>query len=177
MTNITILHRAEVFKILVVDVLGIGMILIMPSLSHLLPIPFYLLDPMRFSVLIILFSTNKNNGLILAALLPFISYISTGHPIFPKNILISVELITNIVLLQVIMRKVKYFSAVVIISIILSKVFYYLMKYGMVKMLWISGDIISTPITIQLLSVLIISVSTSYIFGKRNNDYEDRVLF
>lgn len=150
------------------DVLAIAFILVVPALSHLTSVPFYLLDPMRIAALGVLLATRDwKNSLALAVALPIISMLISGHPVFPKCLLISVELGTNILLLVWFAR---IFGSrmqsnpgmatglAVFLSIIASKGIYYLLKLAVISFGWLQMDLVSTAIWMQLIVALAISI-------------------
>jgi hypothetical protein len=74
------------------SLIDLGIILsiyLLPGLTHVLPVPLYLIDPMRLLLFLTLITTHRVNSLVLAASIPFLSTLFSGHPVFPKNILIA----------------------------------------------------------------------------------------
>ena len=93
----TVITKSQ--RLLLYDICIILLIYITPAISHVLNFPLYQLDPMRWGVLCSLLRLkSKKNALILAASLPLLSYLTTGHPIIIKNAIIAVELCTNLFL-------------------------------------------------------------------------------
>ena len=150
------------------DVVALLFVLFVPTLSHLSSVPFYLLDPMRLAVLGVLLATRDwKNSLALAVVIPLFSMAISGHPVFPKCLLISVELATNILLFEGLMRLMgKYYAkrpgivsgASAFLSILLSKGVYYLLKWMVIAFDWMNMELISTGLWIQLLVALAVSV-------------------
>src|SRR6056297_734588 len=89
------------------DLAAIAFIYFIPALSHMLSFPLYLLEPMRIVLILALVHTHKVNALVLAATLPFFTFLVSGHPVLPKAILISAELVLNVVLFFAIVKSVK----------------------------------------------------------------------
>ena len=150
------------------DVVALLFVLFIPTLSHLTSVPFYLMDPMRLAVLgVLLFTRDWKNSLALAVVIPLFSMAISGHPVFPKCLLISVELATNILLFEGLMRLMgKYYAkrpgivsgASAFLSILLSKGVYYLLKWMVIAFGWMNMELISTGLWIQLLVALAVSV-------------------
>ena len=81
------------------DAVALLFVYLVPTLSHLTSLPFYMIDPMRGAVLgALLVSKDWKNGLVLALSLPLFSFAVSGHPVFPKCLLIAAELSVNVLL-------------------------------------------------------------------------------
>ncbi len=121
------------------------------AISHHLPIPLYLFDPMKLIIILVIVFTNKTNAIFVALAIPQFSLVTSGHPIFPKNILISIELIIFVSTYSLFhvsyMKKYKLAGA-----ILFSKLSYYMLKMGFVYFGILSLPIVSTPIKYQLIS-------------------------
>ena len=141
---------------LIIDVLFVFALVLIPIFSHWISFPLYLFEPMRFVIFCLILTTTRKNTLLLALLLPFISNIISGHPIFPKNILISIELITNVLLLYKLANmKVNIFISI-ILSVIFSKIIYYALKYALISVGALNVELISTPISYQITTTFVI---------------------
>lgn len=166
MTNsITIKNTLPV---VITDILVLLATYFIPALSHLAPFPLYYLDPMR----LLLFSAylmcrNKNNAFLLAATIPLFSSLVTGHPVFYKAILISIELLINIACFVWMIKKVKWHPGVVIfIAAVISKICYYLCKYIFLRIGLLTGELKATDLDIQLYTITGLSLLFA-IFYKR----------
>lgn len=155
-------------KILLTDVLILTLVYFIPALSHVMPIPVYLLDPMRILLLTgLLISRNNTNAFILAATIPLISTIATGHPPFYKAILISIELVSNIAIFVYLIKKVNWIAPLLLLtSIIASKIIYYSLKFLFIQFALIDGALITTNLLIQLATVAFITL-LFWIFYKK----------
>ncbi|MCB0471872.1 MAG: hypothetical protein KDC56_02315 [Flavobacteriaceae bacterium] len=153
--------------ILISDLMAVAVILFLPAVSHLAPFPVYYLDPMRW-VLFAVFFVNRDhfNAYLLAIGLPIFSMLYSGHPVFYKAILISLELFTNMFLLNLFIRPKNNIFFSVFISILASKIVYYLFKFTFIKWSLISGKLISTSLTIQLVIALGLSLVFFLFAGK-----------
>lgn len=157
----------------ITDALAFLFILFVPALSHLTALPLYLLDPMRLAVLgVLLVTRDWKNTLALAVLLPLFSTMVSGHPLFPKCLLISVELATNVLLFEGMIRLLgRRISGKAVVSgvsafssIVLSKALYYLLKWVVISFGWMQMGVVSTALWIQLLVALAISLIFAFFF-------------
>lgn len=164
MNNIVLVEK---FKIVLLDLIFLLLIYFLPTLSHLIGFPLYLLDPMRIVVLssLLLLGNNKN-AYILALTIPLFSFIISGHPVFPKNLLISIELVTNLIFFVLINKRISNTFISMFSSIVISKLFYYVLKYVIVLYGILEMEIISTSLLIQLIVALSISILFSIFYSK-----------
>jgi len=144
-------------KSIVLNIFAISLIYFTPTISHVLGMPFYLFEPMRIMLILALVHTNRFNAYFLAFTLPLVSFMFSGHPFFPKVVLIGIELLLNVLLFYKFSSVVKNTFISVGLSIIISKVIYYLLKYLLISSLIMNSDLISTPIYIQLITILLLS--------------------
>jgi hypothetical protein len=135
----------------IMDIMIIIAVLIVPAVSHIMPIPMYYLDPMRLLVFVgYLLGRNNANAILLAIVLPLFSSLVTGHPILLKASLISCELLVNIWLLQILYQRSQWhISLQVFVSIIASKITYYIVKQIFLNFEWLNGPLITTSLWIQ----------------------------
>jgi hypothetical protein len=141
----------SIFAILIV-------VYLIPSCSHLSGIPFYVLEPMRWMVLLTLLVTDSKNAYVLAITLPLVSSMLTGHPGYVKGILMGAELCLNVFLFMKLYSFVYLYSWRVIVSSALSKMCYYGMKWIVVYFGFLDMNIITTPLWIQGAVVLCIGL-------------------
>ncbi len=93
------LSKSNARTIGITDAAAVLLIFLVPALSHLTAVPFYLADPMRLAVLgALLVTRNWKNSLALAVALPLVSFAISGHPVFPKCLVIAAELSVNVLL-------------------------------------------------------------------------------
>lgn len=144
-------------KIIIGDLIALLIIYLVPTFSHIFPIPLYLIEPMRIIVILALLNTSKNNSLFLCLLLPIFSYITVGHPLLIKSLLISIELSINILILSLFMD-VKKFSLGIFTSILISKIIYYILKFIAIQFSLTNGRLFSTQLEIQSITIIIISI-------------------
>lgn len=135
-------------RIFLIDILALTFVYLVPTISHLTKLPLYFFEPMRIAVFVCLIHTTTKNTFLIAATIPLFSLIVSSHPEILKSVLITMELLANLLLLFIFTRKGYKFSAM-FISIVLSKSFYYLTKSALLQLNLIEGSLISTPVVIQ----------------------------
>jgi len=140
------------------DIIALAFIYFVPTISHMLNFPLYLIEPMRIALILALVHTTKRNAYIIAITLPLFSFLVSAHPVFYKMLLISGELILNVWLFYLVYSKTKNAFASILSSILLSKALYYLAKFLIIALIIKSSDsIISTPLYIQGITTLVFS--------------------
>lgn len=158
MKAISITNRQQkTITTIVIDLAGLALIYAIPTLSHLLSFPLYLIEPMRIMLILALVHTTKTNAFIIVLTLPLFSFMISGHPIFPKMILIALELLLNVTLFYLLVKKINRIFPAILLSILLSKLAYYGLKFALIKLALLDSVIISTPLYIQLVMMLLLS--------------------
>lgn len=153
----TTLQSATFISILT-DFSALAFIYLVPSISHLINMPVYLIEPMRLMLILAMVHTNHKNAYILALTMPLFSLIISGHPALPKMILIATELCLNVFLFYALAKYMKNVFPAILISIISSKIIYYLLKFILINLAVINTELISTPILIQIITTLVFSL-------------------
>lgn len=144
---------------LVTDIALLSVIYLLPTVSHLIAFPLYLLDPMRIVIFAcILLSCNKYNSYLLAATVPLFSYFIGGHPIFMKSVIIAVELMVNVMLFWFLLKRRRNVFLATLSSIILAKLVYYALKYVFVEIGWLQTELVDSSISLQLVVAMAISI-------------------
>ena len=144
-------------KNLLIDLGAILLIYFIPEISSFLNVQFYLFEPMRVIIIVAIVHTSKENTYILAILLPAFSYLLSNHPSVIKTFILSADLLINIFLyFSLIKFKINKFL-LMSVCIVASKLTYYLAKYLLIHFLVLKGDLIATPLYIQILIVIILS--------------------
>jgi hypothetical protein len=159
MENISV-HPLSISKIknIVFDLLALLFIYLVPAISHLLSFPVYYLEPMRIMLILAIVHTTRKNAYLIAFTLPLFSLIISAHPSLIKTSLITSELLLNVWLFLFISEKLSNKILSVFLSIIVSKVLYYLIKFLLINSAVMGGDLISTPIYIQIIMLFVLSV-------------------
>lgn len=141
------------------DILALTFIYFVPTISHMLSFPLYLIEPMRIALILALVHTTKKNAYIIAITLPLFSFLVSAHPVFYKMMLISGELVINVWLFYFIFSRTKNAFVSILSSIVLSKAIYYLAKFiAIALILQTSERIISTSLYIQAATTIVFSV-------------------
>lgn len=141
------------------DILALTFIYFVPTISHMLSFPLYLIEPMRIALILALVHTTKKNAYIIAITLPLFSFLVSAHPVFYKMMLISGELVINVWLFYFIFSRTKNAFVSILSSIVLSKAIYYLAKFiAIALILQTSERIISTSLYIQAATTIVFSL-------------------
>lgn len=161
--EITSVHPLSISKTknVVIDLIALLAIYLVPSVSHLLGFPVYYLEPMRIMLILGIVHTSRKNAYLIALTLPLFSLIISTHPSLIKTSLITGELLLNVWLFFFFSEKSSNKTLGIFLSIIVSKIFYYLVKFILITSVLISGDLITTPMYIQILMLFVFS---GYIF-------------
>ena len=163
----SVIVRDKAVGIGLTDAAAVLFVFAVPALSHLTSVPFYLLDPMRMAVLgALLFSKNWKNALVLALALPLFSFAVSGHPVYPKFLLIAAELSVNVLLFAWLSRKMNAGIAA-FVSILLSKVLYYGFKAAVLSAGLLQAELISTTIWWQLGVAVGLSAAFAGLWNRR----------
>lgn len=143
---------------IIFDMLALAFIYLVPTISHMLSFPLYLIEPMRIALILALVHTTKRNAYIIALTLPVFSYLVSAHPVFYKMLLISGELVLNVWIFYFLLGKTKSAFVSIISSIVVSKAVYYLAKFIALAIIFNSTEsIISTPLRVQVITTLVFS--------------------
>lgn len=145
-------------KTLLIDLIAILFIAFAPAISHMVALPIYMLEPMRIMLIVSIVHTSRKNSYIVALLLPLFSFIISAHPSVFKTLLISAELLLNVFLFSLLLNSFKNIFVSSLSSIVISKIFYYTVKFGLLSFGLINGEFISTPIYLQVIVALLLSV-------------------
>lgn len=156
--------RTDIKTLVLADVLVLVGFYALPAVSHLLPIPLYLLEPMRIAMLLaFIFTRSTWNAVAMGITIPVFSFLTAGHPQLIKALLISAELAVNIGVFVVLYRRYNVHASLVLMaSILVSKVAYYLLKYVAIAFGVLDDRLISTGIYQQLLALAVISLIISF---------------
>lgn len=173
-----IIKRKNIFvKNLIVSVIVLTVTYFLPVISHILPIPLYLLDPMRFLILIgLLFFKGKSYNYFLAFTIPIFSSLVTGHPTIAKSLLISIELVANVYLLFYCIQKIKLPTFYIFFgSIVVSKLVYYFSKFAFIHTGLIYGKLITTNLFTQAITVIVMSLLFGYLYKNKVNSVDKKI--
>ena len=152
----TLKQRNTITSILL-DLSALVFIFFVPTLSHLVALPIYFIEPMRIMLVLAMVHTTKRNAFLLALTLPLFSFLISSHPVFAKMLLISFELSINVYIFYLLKDKMKNVFPAIFISIIASKIIYYFIKYLLINFAILNSGLISTPIYIQMITTTVFS--------------------
>lgn len=149
------------------DLATLGLFYLVPTLSHLTSIPFYRFEPMRCVLLLcLLFTGSKKNAYVMAPTLPLFSFLVGGHPVLAKALLMAAELSANILIFDILSRKIQgRFSAgcssaiAMFLSIAASKALYYAVKFGCLSLGLLDGPMVATGLLTQLVVAVVLSLA------------------
>ncbi len=153
----TAIPKKEVYKSLIIDFLALTFIAFAPALAHLLSFPMYMLEPMRLMLIISLAHSTKTNSYLLAIFLPFFSFLVSGHPVFVKMLIITIELMVNVFLFYFILSRTKHLFGAIFSSIVISKVLCYLLYLVVFSWSFVVTEAAPFFLVVQLLTTLIFS--------------------
>lgn len=142
------------------DAFALAFIYLVPTISHLLSIKLYMLEPMRIMVILAMVHTRRENAWILALTLPFFSYFISAHPLLVKSGLIAIELTAMVFVFHLLMQRIHRLGAI-FASIWISKLLYYGLKYIAITTVLPAEPLVGTPLLLQLITSLFFSV---YVF-------------
>lgn len=151
-------------KMFLIDSIALAFIYFLPALSHLTNIPFYMIEPMRLAVIFCLLHTNRRNALLVAVTIPLFSFFISSHPSIIKSTLIMVELLINLMMFYFLLGKINVFVSM-FLSIVTAKLVYYSAKLAFLQMNMIAGNLVSTPLLIQWLVAIALSLYAALIFA------------
>ncbi len=147
------------------DLFALAFIYFIPTLSHMLSIKLYLLEPMRIMLILAMVHTRRENAYILALTLPFFSYFISAHPVLVKSGLIAIELTAMVFVFHWLLRYMHRFAAI-FASIWISKLLYYGLKYIAVITVLPAEPLVGTPLMLQLLTSFVFSLYVLFMFRR-----------
>ena len=162
--------RGPVSRSVVFDILGLAFIYFVPTISHLLSVPLYLVEPMRIMLILAIAHTSKKNAFLVALTLPLFSFLVSAHPHILKTMLITAELVFNVWLFYFLAKKTKNYFIAMLASIFLSKIFYYLMKYALISFAFLDSGLVSTPIYLQIITMVIFSSYLLLVLSRKETE-------
>lgn len=110
------------------DMALVGAACLIPTVSHLLAVPLYMLNPMLALLLAgLLLGRDWRNALLLAVLMPLVSCLVVGMPAAPKMVCMMAELATVATLFGVLSRRWAVLPSV-LVAVLAGKVVYYALK-------------------------------------------------
>ncbi len=115
-------------RLALTDMALLGVACLVPSVSHLLALPLYMLNPMLALLLAgLLIGRDWRNAMVLAVLMPLVSCLVTGMPAAPKMVCMMAELATVATMFGWLQRKWAVLPAV-LTAVLAGKAVYYALK-------------------------------------------------
>ena len=74
-TRAVTLFSKQNIKSIILDIAAIAFIYFVPTISHILSLPVYYIEPMRLMLILALVHTTKQNAYIIALTLPLFSFL------------------------------------------------------------------------------------------------------
>ena len=156
-------------KTIIIDISALALIYFTPAISHLFNFPFYLIEPMRLMLILTLVHTTKRNAFLIAFTLPVFSFIISAHPSIIKSLLIAGELAVNVWLFYELSKLIKHYFVTALLSIIISKIVYYAAKALLISSTLLQGELISTPIYLQLIMTVLFSTYIYFMLKEKTS--------
>lgn len=156
--DLSVSFRKQYLSALIFDIIALLFAYFIPALSHLSGLPLYYADPMRLVIILAIVITLPVNAYFLAFTLPLFSFIVSSHPVFLKSLIMSIELLFNIWMFYFLKKNINSILISAFLSIFVSKLLYYLLKYFLISFAFLKSELFSTPVIIQLISVLVFSL-------------------
>ncbi len=169
-TLIAINTRSLVTRSFLFDILALAFIYFVPTISHMLNVPLYLVEPMRIMLIMAIAHTAKRNAYLIALTLPLFSFLVSAHPHMLKVMLITIELVINVWLFYYLSKKWKNYFGSMLTSIFLSKGIYYLMKYALISFAFLDSSLVSTPVFLQIITMVIYSGYLFFVLSRKEID-------
>ena len=166
-TDTSMVIDREKIKSILFDIVALAFIYFVPTISHYLSVPLYLIEPMRLMLVLAMVHTNRRNAYIIALTLPVFSLLVSGHPVALKTVIMTIELVLNVWLFYAISKKWSNTFGAMLLSIVISKLVYYLLKFGLISMAVFDSELISTPLYLQLITSVVFSAYLFFLFKRK----------
>jgi hypothetical protein len=169
MDTTTIPSKSFRYNAVITDIAALVFVGLVPAASHLFKIPIYYIEPMRIMLVLALLYSSRWNAYALAIVLPFFSFLVSGHPAPIKMMIIMAELLLNAWLFLYFYQKTRRSFLSAFGSIIISKVFCYAMYLIVFSMAFVKTEAEITFLFTQLILTLLLSSFIGYIINRRNS--------
>ena len=166
----TIALDRPVVRTITLNVLLCAAVVAIPSLSHAAAFPLYRFEPMRLLLFVAFLYTGRRNALVMAMWLPLLSMLTSGHPVFPKVVLIQGELVLNTLIFYGLVGRSNRFVTSAAVSVIASKAVYYAAKFVLISTALMGGEVFATPWAYQLATLSFILLAGGIACRARDRD-------
>lgn len=164
-TDTSLTLSGNIIKKALFDAGLITVVYLIPAISHFFGFPFYLFDPMRIMVILAIVFTSSKNTYFIAATLPIFSFLISAHPPFLKALIMCGELSFNVWLFFFFSKRINSLFFSMFMSILSAKILYYSLKEVVVYSGLLQMDLVSTPLYIQLIIAVVLSVLIQFTFN------------
>jgi hypothetical protein len=162
------LRTGDVRRGLILDIFALAVVFFTPAIAHLIRIPFYMIEPMRLMIMLSIAHSTRFNTLILALSLPLFSWAVSGHPELFKMMIMTGEMVVNVLLYYYLVRKNDSVFLSMIISIIFSKVLCYSSYLVFFSMMFLREEADPAFLISQVVTTLIFSSYVAIILRKKS---------
>lgn len=156
-SQINVLTRAISFPDILLAAGGIALIYFVPALAHMTGVPLYMAEPMRIILILSMVHASKYTSCVLAATLPLLSWIFSGHPELVKMLIITGELLLNVSLFYLIYKRLNNPLIAILASIIISKILCYLAYWPVFSFAFMVAEAHPLFLVIQIITTVIFS--------------------
>ncbi len=145
-----------------IDIALLAALYLLPTLSHMMALPLYKLEPMRIALVVALLFTQRGNAYLLAWTSPLASFVLSGHQELFKAALIGVEYSILVAAYGFLAQRWKGSPfAALLVAILAGKVVYYALKYLSLNAGLLEGNLVSTPVLTQA----VLATGTAAVFA------------
>ncbi len=164
--NYLALHKWSAVRHILFNGAAVAFILIAPGLAHLFSFPLWYLEPMRLVLVLAMVHTSKQNGYLLALVLPLCSWIFSGHPELIKMLIITMELVANAALFYWLNHRLNKPFAAMLTAIFTSKIMCYLMYWGVFSAAFLKAETGMAFIMVQVVVTFFFSLYTAIVIKR-----------
>lgn len=166
----TVSVQKALLRNVIIDSIAVATILLLPAAAHLTGIPLYMMEPMRLMLIISIAHATHSNSILLALSLPVFSYLVSGHPELVKMLIISGELVLNVILFRYFMKRLYKPLFSMLLAILISKLFCYLAYWPVFSWNFVVSEAHPLFLAVQVITSLIFSFYIMIVF--KNRKYE-----
>jgi len=165
-------RKSGITKGFILDFIAVAFIYFIPSLTHLINLPVYLIEPMRLMLILSMVHSGRFNSLLLAMTLPLFSFLVSAHPAAGKMLIITAELVLNVFLFYFFLGRFKRPFFAMISSIILSKLMAYALYFVFFSMVFVRSEAEISFLLIQLITTILFSSYTGLFLMTKKQQVE-----
>jgi hypothetical protein len=162
------IQSKDVLKTLILDGVALAVVFLIPFIADLFHFPFYMIEPMRLMVMISIAHTSRINSYLLAFVLPFFSWVVSGHPEFFKMLIMTAELGINVYLFYLLLKKSDHVFLTMIAAIIISKIICYSSYLVFFSMTFFREEAVPSFLIAQAITTMLFSLYVSIFYKKRS---------